>query len=461
VNIAILYSEYESALLLQKPLLEKKLGFTVILMPVERFWENSLDASLVILSDTVSCSFEETISSLQNLYNFRFIHLQLTAAGLMHCPESHIGFSMAGETRTPDDWAESLIKKAVRNCMIYNHYSRQDELPDGDLVSMLPFKPERGMVLIIKTATAKLVSTARRFESGVHAKEGFCCFLYDAPWLIMTAYLKPGFQVSSDISWESILNIHSDNICYMESDVSVSFLGVSLSKLLRLATNEKKGRDGYYPPMLPVLKKFREKLFRRQKSDWAYFLDYCFIYINRIYGHRIEKKQALLTLADAISLELAGFYESRGQIYHAEGLFRTENGVSTFVSIQNELRQHLLPALIRVGEFKQQGYGPVVLKALILINEKYGDSLGLAAAAEELQLSPQHLSRLFSEQTGASFTDYLLDLRLEKAKELLLSSTKSIKEICFEVGFQDPNYFSKMFKKRVGLPPSEYKEGKL
>ncbi|NOY10392.1 MAG: helix-turn-helix transcriptional regulator, partial [Spirochaetes bacterium] len=56
-----------------------------------------------------------------------------------------------------------------------------------------------------------------------------------------------------------------------------------------------------------------------------------------------------------------------------------------------------------------------------------------------------------------SFTDYLTDVRLQKAKELLLYSDMSITSIAYEVGYQDSNYFSSLFKKVEGITPSEYK----
>lgn len=59
---------------------------------------------------------------------------------------------------------------------------------------------------------------------------------------------------------------------------------------------------------------------------------------------------------------------------------------------------------------------------------------------------------------GKNFIEYLTDVRMEKAKELLRNSSKSIKEICLEVGYADSSYFSRIFKKNVGVSPKEYKE---
>ena len=75
-----------------------------------------------------------------------------------------------------------------------------------------------------------------------------------------------------------------------------------------------------------------------------------------------------------------------------------------------------------------------------------------------MNLSPYYFSKLFKEETGENFIEYLTKLRIQKAKELLVDKEKSMKEICGQVGYSDPNYFSRIFKKSVGVTPTEYRE---
>ena len=72
--------------------------------------------------------------------------------------------------------------------------------------------------------------------------------------------------------------------------------------------------------------------------------------------------------------------------------------------------------------------------------------------------SPYYFSKLFKEEMGQSFIEYVTGIRMEKAKELLSKTDKSMKEICNEIGYADPNYFSRTFKKNVGFTPTEFKE---
>ena len=77
-----------------------------------------------------------------------------------------------------------------------------------------------------------------------------------------------------------------------------------------------------------------------------------------------------------------------------------------------------------------------------------------------VNISPYYFSKIFKENTGENFIEYLTNIRIDKAKELLGTTEYSMKEICSMVGYSDPNYFSRSFKKNVGVTPTEYKEGR-
>jgi two-component system response regulator YesN len=97
-------------------------------------------------------------------------------------------------------------------------------------------------------------------------------------------------------------------------------------------------------------------------------------------------------------------------------------------------------------------------KAVEYIRNHYAEELTLNSAAEAAGVSSAYLSRLFSEHFRTSFIDYLTELRIEKGEKLIRESGKSVKEIAFAVGYQDPNYFSKIFRKLRGQSPTEFAE---
>ena len=85
------------------------------------------------------------------------------------------------------------------------------------------------------------------------------------------------------------------------------------------------------------------------------------------------------------------------------------------------------------------------------------EELDLEGISNNFNLSPYYFSRSFKEIMGCNLTDYINTVRIKKAKELLKKNEMTIKEIGYEVGYSDPNYFSKVFKKYEGYTPTVYK----
>lgn len=77
-----------------------------------------------------------------------------------------------------------------------------------------------------------------------------------------------------------------------------------------------------------------------------------------------------------------------------------------------------------------------------------------------LNVSAAYFSTIFKRETGKTFVQYLTDLRMEKAVELLLSTSEKTYMIARKVGYADPNYFSYVFKKQFGMSPSKYKDSR-
>ncbi len=90
------------------------------------------------------------------------------------------------------------------------------------------------------------------------------------------------------------------------------------------------------------------------------------------------------------------------------------------------------------------------------LENHYTEDISLEDMASQVNISPQYFSKLIKKTTGFNFIDWLSMLRVKKAKELLTDSSLTVKEVCFMVGYKDPNYFSRIFKKRIGITPSEY-----
>jgi two-component system response regulator YesN len=83
--------------------------------------------------------------------------------------------------------------------------------------------------------------------------------------------------------------------------------------------------------------------------------------------------------------------------------------------------------------------------------------LSLNEVAARANLSASHFSAVFSQETGQTFKEYLTEVRIKKAKELLRMTALRSAEIAYQVGYNDPHYFSSVFKKHTGLSPMEFR----
>jgi two-component system, response regulator YesN len=99
----------------------------------------------------------------------------------------------------------------------------------------------------------------------------------------------------------------------------------------------------------------------------------------------------------------------------------------------------------------------IISKIKEIIEQKFKDSIGVTTISEEVFLSPNYISLIFKQETGETITEYITKVRMEKAKELLKSSDLKILEVAQNVGFENPHYFSTVFKKYTGIHAQKYR----
>ena len=91
------------------------------------------------------------------------------------------------------------------------------------------------------------------------------------------------------------------------------------------------------------------------------------------------------------------------------------------------------------------------------LQEHLAEDISLSVLAEQFHLNPQYISQLFKSEIGVGFLTYLTNIRMEKAKKLLLSTSLSIAEVAEQSGYGDYRVFTKVFKKTEGSTPSQYR----
>jgi len=98
-----------------------------------------------------------------------------------------------------------------------------------------------------------------------------------------------------------------------------------------------------------------------------------------------------------------------------------------------------------------------IQQAVRYINDNYRTDIRLDAVAREAGMSPSHFSRIFRKMMGLSYQEHLNGCRITKAKNLLLTSSRSVSEIAISLGFADSTGFGRIFKKLTGQTPSAYR----
>jgi two-component system response regulator YesN len=119
----------------------------------------------------------------------------------------------------------------------------------------------------------------------------------------------------------------------------------------------------------------------------------------------------------------------------------------------------LLSAVIEYRDAHTGGrYKSIVMKAREYIDRNFTSAdITLYSTATHAGVSPNYLSTVFAQETGENFIEYLTRARIEKAKQLLCETAMKSVDIAYETGFNDPHYFSSIFKKNTGLSPRDFR----
>jgi YesN/AraC family two-component response regulator len=129
----------------------------------------------------------------------------------------------------------------------------------------------------------------------------------------------------------------------------------------------------------------------------------------------------------------------------------------TWISRGQELRAETVPAsVIAPLEPPSESNGTLSGSVKDFVRQNFDARLDLESIARAVCTNKSHLCCQFKAETGMTVVEYLTKVRIDASKRLLMTSLKAA-EICTLVGFDDPYYFSRVFKKLVGTPPSEFR----
>lgn len=142
----------------------------------------------------------------------------------------------------------------------------------------------------------------------------------------------------------------------------------------------------------------------------------------------------------------------------SEELKNSMKTIQTLEEIKNYIRM-LLKKIIGVRDtISGRRYSDIIEIAKDQIRKTYmSDEISLNTIAVEVGMSPSYFSSIFSKEMGKTFVEYLTEIRMDRAKELLMCSSMKTSEIGYEVGYKDPHYFSYIFKKTQNCTPKEFR----
>jgi len=139
--------------------------------------------------------------------------------------------------------------------------------------------------------------------------------------------------------------------------------------------------------------------------------------------------------------------------------FRAQNGMVNVDEVLPLCRDTLERAIAFRDSRGSTRYGSVIRKARSFIAEHYSDSnVTLHDVAAHVALSNNHFCTVFSQEMGVTFTEYLTSVRISRAKELLATTSMRTGDVAYAVGYNDPHYFSYLFKKNTGLSPRDFRK---
>ncbi|KOO41165.1 response regulator transcription factor [Priestia koreensis] len=157
--------------------------------------------------------------------------------------------------------------------------------------------------------------------------------------------------------------------------------------------------------------------------------------------------------SEGFRMKINRFIEGRFGLSVRVEIGAVQIGLPGLQKSYQDAKQSLLPAEHQEADKPQT----IIEKAQSFVNQHYAEDVSMEQVAEWVNLSSYYFSKVFKSESGQTFTDYLTEVRMEKAKQFISNMELSLKEICFLVGYKDPNYFSRAFKRYTGMTPTDYR----
>ena len=188
-------------------------------------------------------------------------------------------------------------------------------------------------------------------------------------------------------------------------------------------------------------------------------------YINRLFCDLRMKNRIDPCLYFEIAEKITDIYINAIKNYKATQKSINKNdiisdlaGCKNIEDIKNKLRKDLVQDLKDCSKIIDKQNSAPIRIAKKYISENYDKTISLNEIAQVVNMNPVYFSNLFKKETGQNYSDYIINYRMNIAKELLKNIKYNVSQVSHMVGYQDAKYFSKLFKKQIGINPKEFRK---
>lgn len=201
-----------------------------------------------------------------------------------------------------------------------------------------------------------------------------------------------------------------------------------------------------------------EKIEENKPMEISRQVDKWVIEVQRIGTSVDSVKMFLFQLEKKLESTIHQLSGGEGQGNALDSLIENFEQKKTLAELKQDLESYVLRAGEVICKLSKERYNGDIYKVKRYINRHYNENLTLKKIAGEFFMNPVYLGQLFKKTYGIYFKDYLLEVRIEKAKQILRQTDMRIYEVAEQVGFGSPDYFVTQFEKMEGSTPSKYRQ---
>ncbi|MGG1552933.1 response regulator transcription factor [Paenibacillus ferrarius] len=205
-----------------------------------------------------------------------------------------------------------------------------------------------------------------------------------------------------------------------------------------------------------ALDEFRSVVFDERTDEVGAFVSKWVDYIAYNRFRPLEVKDWLLKMILDVRMRLKSLQHYQST-FSSELLHHDVHELSSIRELETWLGGYLQQAIEWAGKVYRESHNREILECQRFVQNHLDTKISLEDAAEHLHLHPSYLSRLFKRETGEGFIEYVTRMKMEKARELLEITDKSVEQIADMLGYENKNYFGKLFKAHTGFVPNAYR----